>query len=104
VSDLRKGPLDSELTTAVFGARQGELTGPVKIDETWAVFVVERVKPPFQATLEQARDEIEELLASQRRRAVLASFTSRYRAKTNCARGYRVPGCRNGPALEEDAP
>jgi parvulin-like peptidyl-prolyl isomerase len=71
------------------------LTGPVQLERSWALFVVERVKPAFQATLEQARDEIEDLLTAQRRQAALADFTRKYRAKTTCAPDYRVRACSN---------
>lgn len=101
VEDIRKGALATGVTATVFEARRGELTGPVKVGQTWAVFVVERIKPSFQATLAQARDEIRELLTSQRRQAALADFTRKYREKTTCAAGYRVQGCRNGPSGEE---
>lgn len=97
ISDLRKGPVGTGVTAAVFRAREGVLTGPVQVERSWAVFVVERVKPPFQATLEQARDEIMELLGFQRRQAALADFTRKYRAKTTCAPDYRVRACSNSP-------
>jgi parvulin-like peptidyl-prolyl isomerase len=98
ISDVRKGPVGTGLTAAIFRARTGVLTGPVQVERSWAVFLVERVKPAFQATLEQARDEIRDLLTSQRRQAALADFTRKYRAKTTCAPDYRVRACRNSPA------
>jgi foldase protein PrsA len=98
VTDLRKGPLQSGLTATVFRAKKGELWGPVKADETsWAVFLVERIEPAFQATLDQARDDIREYLVTQRKRRALAAFTKKYREMTTCARGFRVPACKNGP-------
>jgi parvulin-like peptidyl-prolyl isomerase len=93
ISDLRKGPVGTGVTAAVFRSREGRLTGPVKVERSWAVFIVEQVKPPFQATLDQARDEISDLLTSQRRQAALADFTRRYRAKTTCAPDHRVRAC-----------
>jgi hypothetical protein len=61
------------------------------------VFLVEKVKPPFHASLEQARDEIRELLATRRRQRALAAFQNQYRARTTSAQGYTVPRCGNGP-------
>jgi foldase protein PrsA len=95
ISDLRKGPVGTGVTAAVFRAREGVLTGPVQVERSWAVFVVERVKPAFRATLAQAQDEIRDLLTSQRRQAALADFTRKYRAKTTCAPDYRVRACSN---------
>ena len=91
---IRKG--QTGLVATVFRAKEGVLVGPVKGDQSWAVFIVEKVKPPFHATLEQAQDEIRELLSSRRRRQALAAFEKQYRAKTTCAPGYLVPRCRNG--------
>lgn len=101
VDDVRRGPLDTGITAAFFRVNRGELTGPVRIDRSWAVFTVERIKPAFQATLEQARDEIRGLLASRRRQAALAAFMREYRAETTCAVEYRVRGCSNGPSSGE---
>jgi parvulin-like peptidyl-prolyl isomerase len=98
ISDLRRGPVGTGVTAAVFRAPEGVLTGPVQVERSWAVFVVDRVKPAFQATLEQAQDEIRELLTSQRRQAALEGFTREYRAKTTCAPDYRVRACRNSSA------
>jgi parvulin-like peptidyl-prolyl isomerase len=92
---IRKG--QTGLVATVFRAKEGVLVGPVKGDRSWAVFLVEKVKPPFHATFEQARDEIEQLLSGRRRRQALAAFEKQYRAKTTCAPGYLVPRCENGP-------
>jgi parvulin-like peptidyl-prolyl isomerase len=92
---IRKG--QGGLVAAVFRAKEGVLIGPVKRSRSWAVFLVEKVKPPFHASLEQARDEIRELLATRRRQRALAAFQNQYRARTTCAQGYTVPRCGNGP-------
>ena len=97
VADVRKGSEQTGLVETIFRARKGALVGPVKEAKYWAVFVVEKIKPPFQATLEQARDEIKQLLRTRRRQRALAAFERKYRAKTTCAPGYRVPRCNNGP-------
>jgi parvulin-like peptidyl-prolyl isomerase len=97
VANVRKGNRETGLLATIFRAERGALVGPVKEGRSWAVFVVERIKPPFQATLEQARDEIEQLLSSRRRERALAAFEKKYRAKTTCAPGYGVPLCNNGP-------
>jgi foldase protein PrsA len=105
VTDLRKGSLSTGLVPIVFRTKEGELSGPIKGDDSsWAVFVVERIQPAFQATLEQSRDEIRGLLASQRRRRALAAFTNEYRKKTICAPGYKVAACKNFPIETRDDP
>ena len=97
ISDVRQGEEQTGLLATIFRARRGALVGPLKEDESWVVFTVEKIEPPFQATLEQARDEIEQLLSSTRRERALAAFERKYRVKTTCAPGYTVPRCKNGP-------
>jgi foldase protein PrsA len=95
-----KGEDKAGLGAAIFEARKGELTGPFQDDDTWAVFVVERIMPGYQPTLGQARNEIVEQLQTARTQQALAAFRRKYRSKTSCARGFEVPACGNGP---EDA-
>ena len=97
VENVRKGNAQTGLVPAIFRARKGAVVGPVKEDKSWAVFVVEKIRPPFQATLEDARDEIKQLLTTRRRQQALAAFEKKYRPKTTCAPGYTVPRCSNGP-------
>jgi foldase protein PrsA len=92
------------LGAAIFRASRGVLVGPVRDDETWAVFVVESIKPSYQPTLAQARDEITEHLQSKREKQALAAYTEKYRDKTTCASGYIVPACKNGPEHPEEQP
>jgi foldase protein PrsA len=99
ITNVRKGDGDGDagLGAAIFGARKGELTGPVRDDETWVVFVVDKIKPAYQPTLAQARDEIMDRLRSARQRRALEAYANRYRAATTCAAGFRIPACKNGP-------
>jgi parvulin-like peptidyl-prolyl isomerase len=97
VENLRKGPVQSPLVVSAFRARKGDLTGPIQADESsWAVFMVDRIKPGFQASFERARDDIRDFLIAGRRREALAAFTSKYRERTICSPGFEVPACRNG--------
>jgi foldase protein PrsA len=104
VADVRMRNGQGGLVAAVFRAKEGALVGPVKESRSWAVFLVEKIKPPFHATLEQSRDEIEQLLISKRRQQALAAFEKQYRAKTTCAPGYTVPRCNNAPARTATGP
>ena len=97
IANLRKREEQTGLLATIFRAKRGALVGPLREDGSWVVFTVEKIEPPFQATLEQARDEIEQLLSSARRERALAAFESKYRVKTTCAPGYTVPSCKNGP-------
>jgi foldase protein PrsA len=104
VADLRKGPLSTPLVTTVFRTRQGVLSGPIRADDSsWGVFVVERIKPPFQASFERARDDIKDFLISRQRRQALDAFRAKYREMTTCAPGFEVPSCKNGPEQTDKA-
>jgi foldase protein PrsA len=92
------------LGATIFRAKRGELVGPIEDEGTWAVFVVDKVKPSYQPTLEQARDEITELLQPSREKRALDAYVKRYRAMTECAPGFRVPICKNGPKPPEGQP
>lgn len=97
VENLRKGNAETPVLEAIFRARTGTLVGPVREGKSFAVFTVEKIKPPFQATLKDSRDEIKQLLSSRSREQALAAFEKKYRAKTTCAPGYTVPRCNDGP-------
>ena len=102
VTDLRKGPLSTPLVTTVFRTKKDVLSGPIKADDSsWGVFVVERIKPPFQASFARSRDDIREFLISRQRRQALASFRETYREITTCAPEFKVPSCKNGPDQAE---
>ena len=105
VTDARRGSNRKVgLGAAIFGARTGELTGPVMDDDTWAVFVVDKIKPSYQPTIEQARDEIRERLQSPREKQALEAYTKKYRDETSCAAGFKVPACKNGPEQTQVQP
>ena len=92
---------DKALGDAVFEAREGTLSGPVKARDGYYVFEVTRVFRPRQQSLEEARPTIEQLLVSEDRRKKLDAFTEELRAKwrsrTECREGYVTPECKNGP-------
>jgi peptidyl-prolyl cis-trans isomerase C len=84
------------LGAALFKAREGELVGPVRDDDTWAVFVAEEMQRSYLPPLAQVRGEIERLLTSRGRERALAAYRRKYRDKTTCAPGFRVPLCKHG--------
>lgn len=85
------------LGAAIFHAERGKLTGPVKDDDSWGVFIVDEIIRAHQPTLEQARDEIVGRLRTARKNRALLTFAEEYRDKTTCAPGFRVSVCKNGP-------
>jgi foldase protein PrsA len=89
------------LGVALFRARSGELRGPVRYEDQWAVFVAGEQLRSRQVPLEQAREEIVERLRDARLKQAIAAYNREYREKTTCADGFKVPACENGPKPSE---
>ena len=98
---VAKGQQEKALDTAIFNAKKGKLVGPVKTQFGYYVFEVNKVTPASQQTLAQAKPTIKQTLASQNQQKALdkfvKSFRKRWKAKTDCAAGYRTQDCKNAP-------
>jgi foldase protein PrsA len=104
--DVAKGQQEKSLDTAVFAAKKGKVTGPVKTQFGYYVFAVTKIKPATQQSLAQAKETIRNLLKSQRQQKALDSFIKNFRSdykdKTVCADQYRIAECKNGPKQKTD--
>jgi foldase protein PrsA len=98
---VAKGQQEKALDEAIFKAKKGELTGPVKTQFGYYVFDVSKVTPASQQTLAQAKATIKQTLASQNQQKALdkfvKSFRKRWKEKTDCREGYRTQDCKNAP-------
>jgi foldase protein PrsA len=98
---VAKGQQEKALDSAIFKAKKGELTGPVKTQFGYYVFEVTKITPASQQTLAQAKATIKQTLASQNQQKALdkfvKSFRKRWKAKTDCADDYRTQDCKNAP-------
>ena len=96
-----KGTLDKQLDDAVFKAKKGKLTGPVKTQYGYYDFVVEKIAPASQQSLDQAKTTIKQTLQSQNQQTALTKFvkdfTKRWKDKTECNEGFKTTDCKNGP-------
>jgi foldase protein PrsA len=96
-----KGTLDQELDKAVFGAKKGELVGPVKTQYGYYVFTVTNITEASQQTLAEAKETIKQTLQSQNQQKALDTFvkdfTKRWKDKTECSEDYKTSDCKNGP-------
>jgi foldase protein PrsA len=96
-----KGSLEKSLDAAVFAAKPNDLTGPVKTQFGFYDFKVTTVHKATTQSLDQAKATIKQTLASQNQQKALDSyikgFQSRWRAKTDCRKGYITSDCSNGP-------
>ena len=98
---VAKGQQEKALDSAIFSAKKGKLTGPVKTQFGYYVFEVTKVTKASQQTEAQAKATIKQTLASQNQQKALDKFVKdfrkRWKAKTDCAAGYRTQDCKNAP-------
>ena len=96
-----EGTLEKALDEAVFKAKRGEVSGPVKTQFGHYVFEVEKVQKASQQTLEQAKETIRQTLQSQNQQKALEKFSKdyskRWKEKTDCREGYVIQQCKQGP-------
>jgi parvulin-like peptidyl-prolyl isomerase len=101
-----EGVQSPALVHAVFAARPGQLTGPVRATPAaqpnvsdYYLFKVTGGHPASPQPLAQVTAQIRQTLTAQQRPRALAVFTREYelrwRARTLCAPGYVVAECRN---------
>lgn len=99
---VRSSQLGKPLESAIFGARRGELVGPVKTPSGYYVLRVTKVTRGGQPSLAEKSGAIRNVLglqqAEQARSAFTRDFQRKYREKTTCAKGFVVSGvCANAP-------
>jgi foldase protein PrsA len=98
---VAKGQQEKALDAAIFAAKKGQLTGPVKTQFGFYVFKVTKVTKASQQSLAQAKATIKQTLASQNQQKALdkfvKSFRKRWKAKTECRKAYRTQDCKNAP-------
>jgi foldase protein PrsA len=98
---VAKGQQEKALDTAVFAAAKGKLSGPIKTQFGWYVFQVVKVTKAKQQTLDESKTSIKQILQSQNQQSVLKKFgddyRKRYKATTDCRKGYQVDDCKNAP-------
>jgi foldase protein PrsA len=98
---VSKGQQEKALDAAYFGAKQGEVEGPVKSQFGWTVFEVQKVTKASQQTLDQSKETIRNLLRSQGQQKALdkfiKDFREEYKEETDCADDFRVAECKNAP-------
>ena len=90
---VAKGQQEKALDTAVFKARKGQLSGPVKTQFGYYVFEVTKVTKANQQSLEESKESIRAQLKSQKEQGALdkfvKTFQDKYRKKTECADDFK---------------
>jgi len=96
-----KGTLEKQLDEAVFKAKKGQLSGPVKTQFGFYLFEVTKIQKASQQTLAQAKETIRQTLQSQNQQKALEAFSKEYserwKEKTDCREGYVIQQCKQGP-------
>jgi foldase protein PrsA len=95
--EVTRGEEEKALDEAVFSAKVGTLTGPVKTPFGYYVFKVTKTLPSNQQSLAQSEATIASLLSSQGSQKALTKFVEDFRKKwmgrTECRAGYTGPDC-----------
>jgi foldase protein PrsA len=96
-----EGTLEKALDEAVFKAKKGQISGPIKTQFGHYVFEVEKIQPASQQTLEQATETIRQTLQSQNQQKALDAFVKDFRKKwkerTECREGFETQDCKGEP-------
>jgi foldase protein PrsA len=103
-----QGTLEKSLDQAVFKAKKGQITGPVKTQFGYYVFEVEKVQKATKQTLEQSKETIRQTLQSQNQQKALDKFVSDFQKKwkdrTECRDGYVTQVCKGAKATPTPTP
>jgi foldase protein PrsA len=93
-----KGQEEKALDAAVFSAKKGVLTGPIKTPFGYYIFEVQTIMPGSQQTLKQAEASIKSQLTATQQQAALSKFVKDFKkkwtAKTDCRAGFMVADCK----------
>jgi foldase protein PrsA len=104
---VAKGQQEKAFNDAIFGAKKGVTTGPIKTQFGYYVFQVTNVTAATQQTLAQTKETIKNLLKSQNQQKALNDFVKKfrndYKGKTKCAKAYLIPDCSNAPKTKSAA-
>lgn len=101
LTGVPKGQQEKSLDAATFKAPLNKITGPVKTQFGYYVFVVTKITPAKQQPLATNKASIKQLLASQQQQTALDSFVKdfqkKWKDKTQCQKGYQTADCANPP-------
>lgn len=93
-----KGQEEKTLDAAVFSAKKGVLTGPVKTPFGYYIFEVQAITPGSQQTLKQAEASIKSQLTASQQQTALSKFVKEFKkkwmSKTDCRAGFVVADCK----------
>lgn len=102
VKNVAQGQQEKTLDEATFGAKKGELVGPVKTQFGYYLFEVTEITPASTQPLSQVKATIKQQLDGQAQQKVMqkwaTDFQKKWKARTECAKGFILPDrCNNAP-------
>jgi len=101
---IAKGSQEKAFDDALFSAKTGELTGPVKVQFGYYVFKVQKITPAEQQSLKDSKTAIKQELEAQAQKAADDEFNAalrkKWKAKTSCRDGFVMDQCKNAPKAE----
>lgn len=102
--EVKHGDFEPELEKAIFAAKIGSVSEPIFTQYGYYVFEVIKRTPAHQKTLKEADPLIPQDVVGERekkaKKKFQQEFRARWRAKSECAKGYIVALCKNGPPLK----
>jgi foldase protein PrsA len=96
--EVVRGQQEQALSAAIFSAKTGVLSGPVKTPFGFYVFSVKGVTPGSQQSLAQAESSVRSQLVATNQQGALSKFVKDFKkkwtAKTDCRSGFVVMDCK----------
>lgn len=96
---VAQGSQETAFDKAIFSAPENKVQGPVKTSLGYYVFEVTKETPKKTQSLSQTQQSIRQIVISEKQQKALAAFGKGYqekwRAKTDCQKGYVVADCKN---------
>jgi len=96
--EVVKGEEEKPLDTAIFSAKTGALSGPVKTSFGYYIFDVKSVKAGSQQSYAQVKSTVKAQLASTNESKALSKFVKEFKkkwtSKTDCRAGFVVTDCK----------
>jgi foldase protein PrsA len=98
---IAKGTQEKAFDDAIFSAKKGQLSGPVRTQFGFYVFQVQKIVPAKQQSLKDATPAIKQQIDAQNKQKADDAFNTalrkKWKAKTNCADAYVMAQCKNAP-------
>ena len=98
LNEVTRGEEEKNLSEAIFSAKVGVLSGPVKTPFGYYIFKVNQVNPAHEEPLSRVEAEIAQTLKATAQTRALETFVKEFRKKwierTECRSGYVTPDCK----------